>query len=242
MKTFGAGPWSAEPDCYLCSTGFDSRRSNSFQKRNARRLLDGRIDQAGLLLMSIQVSAQGRNSKRDYLNSPLTLADFAEAKRLPVDFLEREGLHNLSDGRGIGIRYCDFDGAELYVKRRTALKAKEGSFLPPGAKQYPYGLNRLDKARRDGTLFVTEGETDALTLIFHGYGVIGMPGAGSAKCLTAEAIECIDQLFILRDSDEAGRQFVFAMVERLKAARLPRSSGNGQNARRVQRSVGPSRK
>jgi hypothetical protein len=167
--------------------------------------------------MSIQTQAADRNSQNGKTAALLTLAILADAKRLPLEFLEREGLHDLAGGRGVGICYCDVDGTELYVKRRTALKAKEGSFLPTGAKQFPYLLNHLDMARRDGMLFLSEGETDALTLLFHGYGALGMPGASSAKCLTAEALECIDRLFILRDGDAAGKEFVKAISIRLKA-------------------------
>jgi AAA domain len=136
---------------------------------------------------------------------------------MPVEFLKREGLQDLPDGRGVAILYCDVDGKQLYVKRRTALKATEGSFLPPRTKLQPYLLNRLDSARKDRTLFLTEGETDALTLLFHGYPSLGIPGAASAKCLNVEHLSCIDAVNLIRDSDEAGERFVKAIIFRLNA-------------------------
>lgn len=39
----------------------------------------------------------------------------------------------------------------------------------------PYGLNLLAEYRRDNTLYITEGETDMVTLLQAGYQVLGIP-------------------------------------------------------------------
>src|SRR5437899_1004654 len=43
---------------------------------------------------------------------PLTLEEFAAAKKLPIDWLREEGLENFPDGSGIGIGYFFEDGAQ----------------------------------------------------------------------------------------------------------------------------------
>jgi len=54
----------------------------------------------------------------------LTLTALAEAKRLPVEFLEGLGLYD-RPGAGVSIPYYDISGAEtLAVKARTALAAQ----------------------------------------------------------------------------------------------------------------------
>jgi hypothetical protein len=52
---------------------------------------------------------------RRLLGLTITLADFAEVKHLPLDFLLVEVLHNLTEG-GIGIPYKDISSETLVVK------------------------------------------------------------------------------------------------------------------------------
>src|SRR5262249_1507228 len=72
----------------------------------------------------------------------LTLAELATHKRLPVDFLRGLGVDDLGGG-GVAIPYYDAAGNELAVKRRTALKASEGSYWPAGMPLEAYGQNHL---------------------------------------------------------------------------------------------------
>src|SRR5262249_31687832 len=76
-----------------------------------------------------------------------TLDELAADKGLPVHFLRSLGLHDLEDGQGVGIPYRDASGSDLYLKRRVALVAKEGSFWPKGVPLMVYGQERLSEAR-----------------------------------------------------------------------------------------------
>jgi hypothetical protein len=144
----------------------------------------------------------------------LTIADLAEAKELPADFLRKVGLRNLSDG--VGIPYFSRDGAEIAVKRRTAMKAKDGSFWPKGKKLATYGDWHLDAAQKARMLNVVEGESDCWALWFHQLPALGIPGANAGKVLTAEHVECLDALYIHREPDHGGKSFVDGILARLR--------------------------
>jgi hypothetical protein len=73
----------------------------------------------------------------------ITLAELGRIKRLPLAWLEQTlGWYDMPSG-GVGIPYRDETGKTLYVKRRTALKAKEGGYWPNGARLMAYGLEGL---------------------------------------------------------------------------------------------------
>src|SRR4051794_6462161 len=104
---------------------------------------------------------------------PVTLARLAEAKRLPVEFLHRLGVKDLPGG-GVGIPYLDETGEEIAVKRRTALKAKDGSFWPKGQPLAAYGLWKLGEAASAGVLNLPEGETNCWALWYNGLPALGI--------------------------------------------------------------------
>jgi hypothetical protein len=154
-------------------------------------------------------SKPGRNGKT------LTLADLAGAKKLPVDFLRGLGLEDLAGG-AVSIPYYDVAGELIATKRRTALKARDGSYWPKGKPLAPYGLWDLEKAYRESLLFLVEGESDTWALWFHGLPALGIPGANAAKCLPHEAIETIECVYVHREPDQGGEQFVRGVSARLR--------------------------
>jgi hypothetical protein len=145
---------------------------------------------------------------------PLTVAELSKAKALPAEFLMRLGLHDLP-GVGVAIPYYARDGSQIAVKRRTALKANDGSYWPKGMKLACYGDWKLDAARKAGFLFLVEGESDSWAFWYHQLPVLGIPGANAAKVLTAEHLECLDSVYIHREPDGGGDSFIEGMVARL---------------------------
>ncbi len=93
---------------------------------------------------------------------------------------------------------------------RRALVAREGSYWTKGPGEIvPYGLEHLEKARKAGYLILVEGETDTLTLRFHHYPALGIPGAEMVRTtLQNTYIEGIDQLYLFQETDAAGHKFV----------------------------------
>lgn len=79
----------------------------------------------------------------------------------------------------------------------------------------PYGLDRLESARKEGYLFLVEGETDCLTLWLYGFQALGLPGAKNTNCLKAEYVTGISTIYVMNEKDEAGSQFVKDIANKL---------------------------
>lgn len=161
----------------------------------------------------------GRGGPRRNGGAPLTVADLAQSKRLPVTFLGGLGLE--ACGRSVKIPYFLEDGtAGARARRRSSTSAKHGSSwygeTSDGAI-LPYGLWRLDEARKAGLLVFVEGESDAWTLWYHGYPALGIPGADMTGTLRAEHLRDVHRLVIVKEPDKGGQTFVRRMRRRLRA-------------------------
>src|SRR5258708_155890 len=157
------------------------------------------------------MTGQGTSS-----NGHLTLAALAELKRLPVDFLRSKPV-SLSELRAtVQIPYYGVTGEVIAVKRRTALKAKDGSYWPKGRPLAIYGQWRLHEAQKAGFLVAVEGESDCWALWFHGLPALGIPGANTVQTvLHREDVESIGKNYIHHEPDEGGENFVRCHLERL---------------------------
>jgi hypothetical protein len=144
----------------------------------------------------------------------LTVAALAKSKRLSVSFLKDLGLHDLRDG-GVGIPYLGVTGEDIAVKQRTAIKAKDGSYWPKGKPLAAYGQWRIPDANKYGFLIIVEGESDCWALWHNGFPALGIPGANAAKTLEREHIEAVETIYVVREPDKAGEQFVAGILNRL---------------------------
>ncbi|MBI4641422.1 MAG: hypothetical protein HY731_12055 [Candidatus Tectomicrobia bacterium] len=115
----------------------------------------------------------------------LTLAQYADAKQLPVAWLQNLGLSDISylGHPAIRILYRDSSGTEIAVRFRLALaKSKEGDNRfrwKSGTKPCLYGLWQVEQAKAERYIVLTEGESDCHTLWFHDIPALGMPGASN---------------------------------------------------------------
>jgi hypothetical protein len=151
------------------------------------------------------------------LGIAVSLAQLAEHKRLPVDFLESLGLHDLALG-GVGIPYRDARGRAIATKERTALRAGDGSRWPKGEPLLAYGEDHLDAAIEAGRLNVVEGESDCWTLWHHGEPALGLPGADTVeRTLQLGHVSPLQRIFIHQENDQSGEVFVVAVRRRLAA-------------------------
>jgi hypothetical protein len=110
-----------------------------------------------------------------------TLAQFSAAKRLPDDFLRSSGVDELTYMRRPAVRltYLDDSGVAEAVRFRIAVDGDNKFRWKAGskAKGRLYGLHRLHRARELGYVILAEGESDVLTLWWHGRPAVGLPGA-----------------------------------------------------------------
>lgn len=146
----------------------------------------------------------------------ITLEALAADKALPADFLRGLGLHDLPNGRGVAIPYQDDAGNVVHVKRRTALKAKEGSRWPAKTPLMVYGRGRLEEARRAGYAVLPEGESDCWTLWHHGFPALGIPGAEAAGTLEPAHLDGIGRLYVIQEPDGGGASFAAGIARRLR--------------------------
>jgi putative DNA primase/helicase len=162
-------------------------------------------------LFSVSQTFGGRMSRRK--RTPLTVEDLACDKCLRVDFLRTLGLENTP--RGVKIPYRLQDGALAPRQRvRSALAANKGSFWTKGVGAIvPYGLWRLEEARKAGFIVFVEGEFDSWTLWFHGFPSLGFPSAEARK-LEAPYLADIVKAYVVREPDDGGTTFVAGIAKR----------------------------
>lgn len=130
----------------------------------------------------IQNGKSESKSSGDSSDLGVTLAQLANAKHLPVDFLRSLGLSDfkLSGLPVVKIPYLTEDGQEVAVRFRQALTGARFKWRK-GDHVLPYGLDRLHEVRKAGWVMVVEGESDCWTCWHCGIPAIGIPGKGTWK-------------------------------------------------------------
>jgi hypothetical protein len=156
----------------------------------------------------------------------LTVAQYAEAKGLPVKFLESIGVREANGKNGhphLVIPYYNADGTLFRNRLRLALAVPKGTedkrFIwdkaeRAAAKSCLYGLNRLGDARKAGRIVIVEGESDCHTLWYCGVPAIGVPGATGWKKDYAEFFDGVGTVYVISEKDKASG----SLVDKLKAS------------------------
>lgn len=149
-------------------------------------------------------------SKTTATVQPCNLENYAEAKGLPVEFLQNQGLRDQKYQGALAVRipYRGVDGAENAVRFRIALeKSAEGDDRfrwRTGSKAGLYGLWKLEGIRKAGYVVLVEGESDAQTLWYHGIPALGIPGASNWKPEFAEYLEGVERIYVVIEPDQGG--------------------------------------
>lgn len=136
----------------------------------------------------------------------LTLEQYSQAKRLPVEFLHSLGISqiHLQGQPALRIPYMDASGNEVAVRFRLALEGESKFRWRSGARPCLYGLQRLDDARKAGQVVLVEGESDAQTLWLHGIHALGVPGANNWREEWAGHLEGIQLIYVVIEPDAGG--------------------------------------
>ncbi len=141
-----------------------------------------------------------------------TLAGYAEAKRLPLDFLRSLGLAEIRyfGQPAVRIPYPTTDGKEGPTRFRLALhRAEDGAdnrfAWKKGSKLTLYGLDRLDAYRAKRSVLLVEGESDCHTGWLHRLNAIGLPGADNwNEARDAALFDGFDHIAIVIEPDKGG--------------------------------------
>ncbi|AZF90333.1 MAG: P4 family primase [Phage 5P_3] len=156
-----------------------------------------------------------------------TLAEYAEAKRLPVGFLRGLGLADTLERRGrqrigvVQIPYRNEEGRVIAVRRRQALKKGEPDqrFLwRKGDHAALYGLWRLREIRAAGWTLLVEGESDCHTAWLYKLPCLGIPGAANWKREWSAHLAGL-QVYVWREPDTGGETFARRLIADLPEAK-----------------------
>ena len=148
----------------------------------------------------------------------LTLEQYAEAKRFPVEFLKSLGMSTISymEQPAVRIPYLDQRGMPGAARFRLALEGPDRFRWKTGARPSLYGLWQLDAIRSAGEVTIVEGESDAQTLWLHSIPALGIPGASSWQEQWAGFLDDIPIIYVIIEPDKGGE----AMLSWLRDSRI----------------------
>ncbi|MBI2834444.1 MAG: hypothetical protein HYX76_08460 [Acidobacteria bacterium] len=135
-----------------------------------------------------------------------TLAAYAAAKRLPIDFLGTLGVCEISYLRAPAVRMPTFDehGTEIGACFRVALTGDRFRWRR-GAKAGVWGVDRLEAARATDEIVIVEGASDFQTLTYHGIPAYGIPGASSwLEARDAPRLAGLRRIYVVLEPDSGG--------------------------------------
>lgn len=160
--------------------------------------------------------------KKDYKTYPLDEI-YAKLDDLPpqaTEILDRKGFDwkhwenvagwkwhtNEIPGWPAGIFIPYFKDGTIVTARLRALEGNVRFFSLPGGESFGYLMDNLHKPR----VYVTEGESDCLTMHFVGIPAVGIPGSTNAEAIR-KVVEMAKstgaKLVVVPDNDEAGAKF-----------------------------------
>jgi hypothetical protein len=142
-----------------------------------------------------------------HLHRGVTLAQYADARKLPINYLRELGLSNIvyKNNPAIRIPYHDEAGIEVSVQIRRELgksEIEDRRFVwKKGSKPCLYGRDW----KRDQYVVLCEGASDCQTLHYHGFPALGLPGASNWKeDRDARSVEGIPRIYVWIEPDAGG--------------------------------------
>ena len=144
----------------------------------------------------------------EYSGSTYKVEDFAKEKNIPTNYLKRIGFSN--GYNCIKIAYYNENHIQTATRLRYNPKEKtnKGRFSwKKGSNIGLYGLNGLADCPDDYVILV-EGESDAVTLWYNHIPAVGVPGANNFKKEYAEQLEKFKKIYIHKEPDIGGENFV----------------------------------
>ena len=145
----------------------------------------------------------------------VTLDAYASAKQLPIDFLQKLGLSDVSylGAPAVRIPYRDEQGEEVAVQFRLSMEGGDRFRWRTGSKPLPYGLWRLNDARAAGSIVLVEGATDAQTLWSHDLHALGLAGASAWHPEWDAYVDDFNTIYVVLEPDHGG-ETVYTWITR----------------------------
>jgi hypothetical protein len=165
--------------------------------------------------MRPRTPAPSRKAVRQ-LPQGVTIAQLAEDRQLEPDFLFEDLAWRDTTYLGkpaISIPYADENNGDNQIRYRVGLNEGDKFRWERGATPRLYGLWNLGRIKERNSVILVEGETDYATLDYHGFPVLGIPGAQNYKSDWTQLLQGIENIYAWQEPDTAGAK----MIARLHA-------------------------
>jgi len=139
-----------------------------------------------------------------------TLEQYSALKKIPIPFLSKLGLSEISylSLPAVRIPYFDEDGNVVATRYRIEEKKSEDCDnrfrWKSGTKPTLYGIWRIEKAVEKGYILLVEGESDTQTLWYHDIPAAGIPGSKSWQESWTEYLKDIPVIYVFIEPDSGG--------------------------------------
>ncbi len=139
-----------------------------------------------------------------------TLEQYAQIKKIPVDFLIKLGLSDETHkgSKRVVIPYLNIDQELVAIRYRCALAKSDGINQRfkwrTNDKASLYGLWKLKEFKSQKFVILVEGESDCHTLWLHGFPAIGIPGAAIWKEEWFGFLENFEIIYVVHENDRGG--------------------------------------
>jgi len=163
----------------------------------------------------------------------LSIEEYANAKGLPLDLLQRYKIRQARYGqhfpKTVRFPYYHLDDGPPAMHFRVALNGPKNDRFRwgKGDKTSLYGLHWADQFSQLGYCVLVEGETDALTLWMHEIPAMGLPGATTwSESRYAPVLAGIPLFFVMVEPDKGGEVMLSwlarsAIAPRARLVRMP---------------------
>src|SRR6266850_2273971 len=150
-------------------------------------------------------------------SSGLRLEDYAQKKRLPIDFLRDLGLTQIYLGGvpAVHMPYRDEIGMAEAARLRVAMDGDRFRWRN-GSRPCLYGLWRLGQMRSSPGIVLVEGESDPQTLWSYRISALGLPGASSWQEAWAPLLDGFEIIYVVIEPEKSGE----AMLRWLKKSAI----------------------
>jgi hypothetical protein len=150
----------------------------------------------------------------------LTLARYAAAKRLSVDFLRALGLSDATYDGSCALRIPFFDATGQLLAVRFQIGLDGDCFRWKGGKKPPsvYGISRLSDARKLATVVLVGSELHCHVLWSHGVPALGVLDWVEER--DAQHLNGIEKIYVIDDDGGATRKWLARSTIRHRASLL----------------------
>ena len=204
----------------LCPYHNDHAPSLRFTIKGFRCMACGANGSIRDLAHKLNIAVQPtRAERRRELKSGITLVQLAQAKSLPLEHLTNLGWHDVEYQQKSAVAMPCYDPSgnvlreQLRLRRDNDTRRERRFNWGPGHGVWPFGLDRLVKARTLGYILIVEGATDYAACLMADIPVLGVPGANTWKSDWAAYLEDVKSVIVWEEPDQGGKNLVQAIAK-----------------------------